>query len=120
MVIYQIAHEYQIPTVLKKAETVLTEHIASQKYAAKDCISASEYNQTFLHKAFKMLNFAQGYGINALMAASAERLSAFPMETFTKHPSYMGLPESIKNRILMYRLKRFDRCAVQDKLVKLD
>ena len=110
MPVYQIAHEYQIPTVLKRAENVLLHQISSQKC---DTFYVLLYQQqkdaNYLGKIFEMLNFAETYNNKALLDAAAERISVLPMMRFKDHSSYKDISESTKIKILQYRLKRCDK-----------
>ena len=56
-----------------------------------------------------MLIFAETYNIKTLQSAAAERISVERMQTFTGHRNYKELTESSKNKILMYRLQRYDK-----------
>ena len=109
MPIYQIAHEYQIPTVLKRAENILLHQITSQKCLQMVFLGdRQKENARFLHMAFAMLNFADTYNNKALLDAAAERISVQPMMRFTNYSSYKDIPESTKIKILQYRLKRLE------------
>ena len=78
-----------------------------------------DHNKKFLNKGFDMLVFADTYGNKALLSAAAERISMLPMESFTEHPAYNDLAESTKNKLLMYRLKRYDKSEISLKDIDL-
>ena len=125
-IIYQIAHEYQIPTVLKSAETILVSHTSSFRfdYIYNSNCYQSEYLRNhcreFLSKAFEMLIFAETYNNTSLLSTAAERISVLPMCQFTEYSSYKDLAESVKNKILMYRLRRCDTSeALNDKVISV-
>ena len=100
--VFQMAHEYQIPTVLKKAETALVGKIRSLGY--HDVPVYFDYPGN----PFEMLKFAETYESASLLSAAAERISMLTTDTFTSDSLYKDLHESTKNKILMYRLKRCD------------
>ena len=100
MTIYKIAHEYQIRPVLIKAEKPLFDNIRSLD---------PYWGTSELNKCFEMLIFAETYNIKTLQSAAAERISVMPMPSFTGHRNYEELTESTKNKILMYRLKRWEK-----------
>ena len=106
MVIYQMAHEYQIPTVLKGAETVLLRQITSLKLKYNLRGQTLNGHAQFLSRAFEILNFTATYNNKILLDAAVGQISSLPMHLFTKHFSYKDLAESIKIQILMYRLQR--------------
>ena len=115
MPVYQIAHEYQIPTVLKRAENVLLHQISSQNcstfYADRRLVGENREKESanYLGKIFEMLNFAETYNNKRLLIAAAERISVLPMMRFTNYSSYKGIPKSTKIKILQHRLKRYDK-----------
>lgn len=112
--IYLIAHEYQIPTALKQAETTLLTNISSQGSAAV-CRQQSFCNFDML----EMLKFAEAYNNTSLLSAAAERVSLIPMDRFTRFQRYKDLDESTKNKILMYRLKRCDKGQMESATLDL-
>lgn len=114
-VIYQIAHEYQIPTVSKRAETILLNQITSLNcvynthgFGSFGYVDDSE-SSDFLNKVFELLIFAETYNNESLLSAAAERISVLPMSRFSRHSSYSDILEATKILILMYRLERYDK-----------
>lgn len=113
--IYMLAHEYHIPTVLERTETLIVEKVQSlcisrcPKSGNRFLVKPEQhYNDTILNKAFTVLVFAKTYGNSKICSSAVERISKVPAEYFIAHPCYKQLSESGKNDLLLRRLKLVD------------
>lgn len=97
--IYKLAHEYDIPTVLKNCCEVAHNQING--------LGRSFY--TDLKVVFQWLHFAEKYSNLELLSRAAELASVEPVSTLSRHSGYRKLSNDTKNKILLYRLERCDR-----------
>ena len=107
-----MAHEYEIPPVLRATDETLHKQVQELVLYSKR-ISCT--TRKALDTAFECLQFAETYGNLKLSSRAAERISVLPICCLNREPRYTELSDDIKYRILVYRLKRCDQLtALQD------
>ena len=113
MDVYRLAHEYQIPTVLQRARSIVLQHILSITCSKTDI-------KEFLEKHFEILKFGETYQESQISLRAAERLSTLPMKQVAAHPNYKALNDTLKMQIMQYRLKRSDQVKRYNEKLDLD
>ena len=115
MDVYRLAHEYQIPNVLKSARSIVLQHIMSitlkGEYNSRYCLShnvhcagyctAGDISE-FLKKHFELHEFGETYQESQISLKAAERLSTLPMKQVADHPNYNALKDASKMQIMQY------------------
>ena len=117
MDVYRLAHEYQIPTVLQRARSIVLQHILSITLIG---FCSNTDIKEFLEKHFEILKFGETYQESQISLRAAERLSTLPMKQVAAHPNYKALNDTSKMQIMQYRLKRSDQVKRYNETLDLD
>lgn len=119
--IYKLAHEYEIPPVLRLTDKKLHKQVQELVIEKGLCFMGSgSVARQALDTAFEYLQFAETYGNLKLSSRAAERISVLPIAYLSTKPSYRELSDDIKYRILTYRLKRCDQPKVLQDILPLE
>ena len=97
-IIYEYAHEYQIPTVLAKAEKIIVNILENLRF------SNWGWDTCKLNIAFNILAFAEKYDNNEIRSKAIARIACVPESDFQKHSTYKCLSPDIKVQLLEKRL----------------
>lgn len=112
--IYELSHEYQIPTVMKAAEALILKQVgalcanSSCRYSSYSEDIQLRQNQSILDHAYEVLIFSKTYNNSKIYTRAVDRISVTPVTFIIKHRSYAELSDADRTNILLCRLKRVD------------
>ena len=99
--INEYAHEYQIPTVLSEAETIIVNLLKELEFNQYHV--QCDRDQAF-ELAFEILAFAENFDNNEILSTAIARIARVPESYFKKHSTYKCLSPDNKIMLLEGRL----------------